>query len=137
LSGCPEGEHELRSARNKKATPYIVCGAWGNSTVFFRSPTSNEFLDANNGGSLPIENPIEADDEPLPRTPRNPNFEPTVAAEFACGTCKVDVQHGDSFCPNGHPLEWDQANPLQRAEGRVESDVQRLLKKIEREANGE
>src|SRR5437867_11910662 len=56
LSGCSQ-EHELHHAKNKKATPYITCGAWGNSTVWFRSPASNELLTANNGGGIPIENP--------------------------------------------------------------------------------
>ena len=51
LSGCSQ-EHELHHAKNKKATPYITCGAWGNSTVWFRSPAANDFLNEHNGGGL-------------------------------------------------------------------------------------
>src|SRR2546427_11027151 len=104
LAGCSE-QHELHHAKNKRATPYITCGAWGNSTVWFRSPASNEFLNANNGHA--IENPIEPDDEPLPRTPRNPNFQPSrpafpkeVAPDLArCGKCGEIIPFGISPCP--------------------------------------
>src|SRR2546427_10244668 len=58
LAGCSE-QPELHHAKNKRATPYITCGAWGNSTVWFRSPASNEFLNANNGGGPIRTNPAE------------------------------------------------------------------------------
>jgi len=49
LVGC-ESEHELRHAKNKAATPYITCTEWGNSTVWFRSPAADDFLNGHNGG---------------------------------------------------------------------------------------
>jgi len=82
LAGCSE-EHELRRAKNKRASAFINCPTWGSSIIWFRSPAASEFLNANNGGaSLPIrENPAESDDEPLPREPRNPNFRPTITPD--------------------------------------------------------
>ena len=66
LSGC-ESEHELRHAKNKSATPYITCSEWGNSTVWFRSPAANDFLNANNGGRENYATPKTRRTNPVPK----------------------------------------------------------------------
>src|SRR2546422_11046425 len=59
LAGCSE-EHELRRAKNKRASAFINCPTWGSSIIWFRSPAASEFLNANNGGGRTIENPSRA-----------------------------------------------------------------------------
>ena len=140
----------MRRARDRAGTPFVRCDNYGGSTIFLRGPIGSQIL---NDGSLPIDNPVEveSDNEPLPTQPRNPDFQPTVAAEFACGRCatvdrvSVPIQPGQSECPRCHePIEWpDQENPdgrpaqvergiRERHQGRV-SDVQRVFEKMRRE----
>ena len=52
-AACPlcRSPHELRTARNKKGTPYISCPIW-QSTVFFKTPTAMKWLRTHDDGSL-------------------------------------------------------------------------------------
>ncbi len=115
LSGC-SSEHELKHARNKRATPFFVCnGIGGNSTIWVRTPGAESWI-SNGGGA--IENPesgssVDYDVEPLPRRP-HPNFRPrspspsTDPGPARCGSCGAIVTFGVSPCPRCQtPLTWE------------------------------
>src|SRR5207247_9505544 len=103
LSGCTERRHEIRTDRS--GNPYIACRSWKNS-VWLNRGLGTEWMKRNNGGSIIRANPDESDydDEPLPTRPANPDFEPTVDAEFACGRCAT-VDRVSVPIPPG-PSQW-------------------------------
>ena len=134
----PPHEHELLTS--KKSVPYVRCPEYG-THLYFRSDLAKGWLDEHleNGGirENPIEEPIEA--RRLTAQEERAARAGLVSDPLVCAQCRAVVELGAPLCPNGHELDWpseeNSGTPLQRAEGRVESDVQRLLRKIEREAN--
>jgi len=109
LNGCGS-EHELKHARNKRATPFFVCnGIGGNSTIWVRTPGAESWI--SNGGSIrenPIEEPIA---RPLTVQEERAARAGLVSDPLVCALCRAVVAPGDAECPNNHRLSWpDQEN---------------------------
>lgn len=84
-------EHELRTSRNRSRTPFINCDTWGASTVFFRGPTAQAWLEnGDNGGA----------------SRRAPRGRPAQRGR-RCPVCGVTPDPGDP--PHRHIQ--DRANP--------------------------
>ena len=159
LPTAPPHSHELLTS--KKNVAYVRCHVF-QSHLYFRSDLAKQWLSEHmeNGGSLPIENPIEVDE---PRTiaehdaaqrrgrriRANPDEEPIAEESTAsaprrvwpCPKCGAAIPEDAPQCPGcGEETVWENpaapAGALQRTGRRVESDVQRVLEKMRREVEG-
>ena len=118
LLGC-QSEHELKHARNKAGTAFVSCDTWGSSIIWFRSPTAQEFLNANNGGGIRA--------NPSPRIRKaNPGPATEEVDDFRCERCArvdhkiVPLERGMTECPECHePIEW----PSEESDDHVDPDL--------------
>ncbi len=117
-TACPlcSSPHELRTARNKRGTPYVSCPVW-QSTVFFKTDAGRQWLDQNNGGYTARENPVYSPDQPRQivetigvgeNEGEWDDAEPHPLA-LLCSECGTPIRvRGMTSCNTcGTPIQWE------------------------------